>query len=529
MTDGVLKDLEIAPGINKNVTPYQGQALYIDGDKVRFYRGTAQKIGGWGSITTTANASGVPRAIHTWVDLQGQKQLAIGTNTQLALFRGGTDYIDITPSAFLPGLASNIVGFGWGSSPWGGDVAPVSTVTSADFGWGEGPTSTTSATPGRIEIKLTEWSLDNFGEDLISNYRGGRIYRWRRSRPIDGSSVVNNSPAANLISIAEPAPYLVAYGTCTESGPFDPLLVRWPSLSDFSDWNASAGNDSGDFRIQGGSEILGVIKTKRETLILTDDVVYSQRFVGGESPFAFERLANNAGIIARNAGIEVNSTVYWMGNGSFFRYYGAVEPIRTTLDEALFDRDRSTSINFFQKDKIYAGINSKFNELIWLYPSRDSEECDRYVIYNYIEDLWYDGTLDRTTWTNGDIFELPIATNASATLYEHELGKNADGEVLVSWVKTGVFDIDDGDKLLFINKFVPDTVQTGPLSLTLQGRKYPNDALISKGPYEFSQSTKRIDLRLRARQMQFTVSSSSLNGDYDFGIFRVNIRPDGER
>ena len=529
MTDGRLTDLNVIPGIDKNVTDYQGQARFIDGDKVRFYRGTAQKLGGWLQVNTTSAASGVPRAIHTWADLQGQKQLAIGTNEQLVLFRNGTDYQNITPSESTPGLASNVASFGWGAGPWGGDFAPIGSVTSVDLGWGQSPVSVSGNQPGQIESKITQWSLDNFGEDLISNFRGGRIYRWRRSDSTAGSSVVNNSPSSNLISIAEPAPYLVAYGTCTETGPFDPLLVRWPSLNNFSDWNASAGNDAGDFRLQGGSEILGVTKTKRETVIFTDDVVYSQRFVGAAGPFAFERLAKNAGIIGRNAGIEVNSVVYWMGNSSFFKYQGTVTPIRTTLDEAIFNRTRDTSINFFQKDKVYAGINSQFNELIWLYPSRDSIECNRYVIYNYIENLWYDGTIDRTTWTDGDIFELPLATDSQARIYEHEFGKNDNGNVMKSWIKTGVFDIEEGDKLLFINRFVPDANQIGPLTLTLQGRKYPNDSLIQKGPYEFSQNTDKIDFRLRARQMQFTVSSSTLDGDFDFGIHRINIRPDGER
>lgn len=528
MTDGVLKKLDIIPGINKNVTDFQGEARFVDGDKVRFYRGTVQKIGGWKVLSTTSNANGVARAIHTWTDLQGERELVIGTNQELALFRNGSDYQDITPSDFVPGLASNIAAFGWGAGPWSGDFAPVSVVTSADLGWGEAPTSV-SAGLGLVEIKLTQWSLDNFGEDLIANFRGGRIYRWRRSQPSTPASVVNNSPRANNILISEPAPYLVAYGTCTETGPFDPLLVRWADLNDFTQWEASANNTAGDFRIQGGSEILATEKTKRETIVFTDDVVYSQRFIGGDTVFAFERLANNAGIIAQNASIEVNSVVYWMGNGSFFKYSGTVTPIVTSLDEAIFNRNRATSINFFQKDKVYAGINSEFNEIIWLYPSRDSDECDRYIIYNFLEDVWYDGSLDRTTWTNSDVFELPVATNTSSVLYEHEFGKNDEDNILVAWVKTGIFDIADGDELLFINKFVPDMIQTGPVNLTLRGRKYPNAAMIDKGPFTISQSTRKVDLRLRARQMQFSVSSSSLDGDFDWGVHRVNIRPDGER
>lgn len=565
MTDGVLTALDIRPGFQKNNTPYTSEAEWIDGDKVRFKFRYPEKIGGWVTRDITSAAPGVPRAIHAWADLQGQKILAVGTNRSLAIYFSGSDYLDITPSNFEGGLATNLASFGYGSGPYGGDYPPladvsaasdvtsildagtsISGVTSIDLGYGESPSSVSSGS-GLSQIKLVEWSLDNFGEDLIAVPRGGNIYRWDRSSvatTVVASVTIGINPVANAINnaptkvntaiISEPAPYLVAFGTCTQTGPFDPLLVRWSDLENFADWEASAQNTAGDFRIQGGSEIVAVQKTKRETLVVTDDVVYSMQFVGGSAIFDFERLAANSGAISQHCMIDVNGIVYWMSDSNFIRYSGVVEPLETPLDEAIFDRSRSTSLNFFQKEKVYAGINSEFNEIWWLYPSRDSLENDRYVIYNYLENLWYDGTIDRTAWTDGDIFELPIAaygTSVSGTaLYDHESGKNDNDNVMTSWIKSGSFDIDDGDKLLFINRVVPDfTALNGPIELTVIGRKYPQAAPIFKGPYTITQTTRKNDIRLRARQMQFTVSSSTLDGDWELGTLRANIRPDGER
>jgi len=533
MPQGEFKNLNITPGINKNDTAYQSEAQFIDGDKIRFYRGTCQKIGGWQSVQVTQNVTGVPRAIHTWADLRGEREIAIGTNLQLALFRNGIDFQDITPEDFNGGLADNVLGFGWGAGPWGGDNPPLGNSGPEDFGWGEGPENNGS-TIGVPTVKLQEWSLDNFGEDLIANPKGGNIYRWRRNMPGDPATLIQGSPRANLIAIAEPVPYLVAYGTQDLFGVFDPLLIRWSDQADFENFDPTS-NDAtgtaGDFRLQGASEIRGIQKTKRETLVFTDDPVFSQRQVAGVGIFAFERVGDNCGIISRNASEHVNDTVYWMGEESFYLYNGSVTPVASSLDDMLFDRTDPNSINFFQKEKVYAGVNPEFSEIVWFYPSRDSLECNRYVIYNYLEGTWYDGNLDRTTWTSNSLFDLPLATDASGVLYEHEFGQNADGLPLRAFITTGVFDNSDGNQLIFVDKFIPDfNDQVGDLTVTFTGKKYPmRNETILKGPFTITPSTDRIDFRIRARQLQFTIESNEIDGHFDFGVHRINLRPDGER
>jgi hypothetical protein len=525
MTNGILTPLNIAPGFNKNDTDYSSKAQWVDGDKVRFYSGYPEKIGGWIAINVTSTVSAVPRAIHTWADLQGQKFLVLGHHLGLSLYKSGTEYVDITPTGFVSGLQSNVAAFGFGAGPFGGDYAPVGSVTSVDLNYNESPVSASNA----LIFDLTQWSLDNFGEDLIATERGGNIHRWRRSEINEPASVIQNSPSKNnLTLVAEPTPYLVTYGTCAVSGAFDPLLIRWADVNDFTDWVTSGGNTAGDYRIQGGSEIVGALKTKRETLVFTDDVVYSQRFKGGPDVFDFDRIADNCGLLSQHGAIDVNSDVFWMGPGSFYIYDGTVRPLETPIDKAVFDKKKTTSINYDQKEKIYVGLNSEFNEIWWFYPSLNSDECDRYVVYNYNEDIWYDGTMDRTTWTNADIFGQPIATDANGVLYFHEHNpKNANGSAMNSWIETGVFDIED--KVTFVNKFVPDFTIGQSAKITFKGQKYPHGPVTTKGPYSIFSTTNKVNFRLRARQLQFTVSCDALDGDFKMGTQRLNMRPDGER
>mgnify|MGYP001575530294 CR=1 FL=1 len=520
MTDGILKPLIIEPGFNKNNTVYSSRAQWIDGDKVRFRSGYPEKIGGWHRIQTTSTVSARVRAIHTWADLRGQKFIALGHHKGLSLYRSGTDYINITPTDFVSGNISNGTLFGYGAGPYGGNYA-----TTSDIGWNETPTSVS----GGLEAELTTWSLDNFGEDLFCTPKGGKIYRWRRSEINERASAVSGAPTKNNFTlIAEPTPYLVTYGTCVLGGAFDPLLIRWPDLDDFTKWTPSITVTAGDYRIQGGSKIIGAVKTKRETLVFTDDVVYSQTLEGGDNIFNFERLGDNCGLLSQNAAIDVNAVVYWMGTGSFYRYGGAVEPFRTPIDEAIFDRTKDTSLNYSQKEKIYSGINPRFNEVWWVYPSKFSDENDRYIIYNYQDDLWVDGTINRTTWIGGDIFEQPIATDEDGFMYYHESEpKNADSLVMRSWIKTGIFDIED--KLFFIDKYIPDININEKMNMTVIGKKYPNAPTITKGPFMITNDTQKINLRLRARQLQLMYESSVLNGDFEFGLQRINIQPDGER
>lgn len=387
----------------------------------------------------------------------------------------------------------------------------------------------------RTDITIRLWSLDNYGEDLIAAPRGGKIYRWDRTSTISvrASVMSSNAPVKNnVVIVAQPLPYVVSYGcSAPNNGPFDPLRIRWSDIDDINQWEASSGNSAGDYRIAAGSEIVGVQKTKKEIIVFTDKSAFTQEFTGDTDVFSFELLGTNCGLVGQNAAIDVNGTVYWMSYGSFYRYDGTIRPLRSTLDKAIFEQDSSCAVDYDNKDKIYCGINSEFYEIWWFYPCLGSVngDNDRYVIFNYQEGTWYDGSLNRTAWIDSDIFSRPIGIETSGGIYQHELGSNDGNSILYSFVKSGQIDIEDGDELMYIDKFVPDFRQTGPLDITFQSYKYPYDTPRTKGPYSFLPTTKQRRVRARGRALNMQIESSSLNGDYQVGALRFNIVPDGER
>lgn len=413
------------------------------------------------------------------------------------------------------GFRDNQALFGWGAGVYG------------RAGWNE-PVSADQALG--VEGQLRTWTLSPWGEDIVACPENGNIYYWDRdSTSISEAYVVSNAPTQSLFAdVSEPVRHIVAYGTTSETSIFDPLLIRWSDQEITTDWTASAANAAGSFRLQRGSKIVGKRQTKREALVWTDESAYSERYLE-EFFFVYEIAGDNCGLISRHAHEEVNGVIYWMGNNAFFRYNGYVEQLTTTLDDSLFDRDKPESINFDQKEKIFAGVNSEFNEIWWFYPSRDSLECDRYVIYNYAENIWYDGNLNRTVWADSDVFEVPFAMDEEGNLYEHEFGYNADNSVMSSFIRSGDFDIEDGDKLLLVNKFIPDFIQERNLDLTFNFRKYPKATQVTKGPFTIQPNKNQLAFRGKGRQMNVEIRSSIYDGNYELGTMRLEIRESGER
>lgn len=413
------------------------------------------------------------------------------------------------------GNISNRVAFGWGRGTW------------SQGAWG------TPISGLGVLVQLRQWSLANWGEDLVACQRRGKIYLWdatsgvtERAKPISGA------PTDNLfMRIAEPTRHLVAFGTCLEGGKFDPMAVRWSNNEDFETWSAAVTNAAGDQVLQGGTLIVAAQETKTETIIITDETAHSMQQIPDEPFFRFDKIGDNCGVVSQHGIVEVNGEMFWMGFRSFWRYRGQVTELPSSLDKAIFDDSRGTSLNFDQKEKVFAGVNSEWSEILWLYPSRGgSGEIDRYVIYNYLDDIWYDGTLDRTTWVDVNIFSRPIATGTSAgSLYIHEQSKDADGDALNAFIQSGDFDLGDGSELMFIDKIIPDLIQSKNVGITLNFKKYPKGTVTKKGPYVIQPGTNFVNVRGRGRTGNIRYSSSILGGDFEVGFTRLQVQPDGER
>ena len=441
------------------------------------------------------------------------------------------------------GLNSQVGGTGWGSSTWG------------RLGWGSGSSLTTTT-----NIRL--WSHDNFGEDLIINPRDANVYYWdkgvglgARAVELSTKSGAKSAPQiAKQILVSDQDRHVLAFGcdainssssAAQGNGVQDPLLVRFSSQENSVDWYPTSTNTAGDLILGSGSEFVQAVETKREILVWTDTSLHSMRFIGPPFTFGIQQLASNITIMGPNAAVATEDVVYWMGIDNFYTYSGQTKQLNCTVKDHVFN-----DFNFSQSDKVYGGINSEFSEVIWLYPSETnslasggSGENDKYVIYNYKDDIWYYGNLSRSAWIDRGIRNFPIATE-SGYLYNHEFEYDDDGSAMASFIESAPMDIGDGDRFTLATTVVPDLTFVGSTALsspqatfTLKARTEPGAAYgsTSSGSTVRTASspvetfTELLNLRVRGRSFAIKVDSSALGTKWKLGSPRVDIRPDGRR
>ncbi len=422
--------------------------------------------------------------------------------------------------------ASAVQAGGWGGGVWSGN-----------FGWGE-PTGSS------VLLRQRTWSMDTWGTELMAVPSQGPLFLYSPQNGIfTRFALVTAAPSINeVVRVATESRHVVLYGTHDVSGNFDPLLLRWCSQEDYTDWTPTLTNTAGDFRLNSsGSEIVGVQKMRDQMLILTDADAFLQAYIGPNDIFGFSRAGSACGLLARNAVTEYSGVVYWMGNnGQFFRYDGRIQPLSCTVLRYVYD-----NIDSRYKDKIYAGTNAQFDEIIWFYTSTDSVdgENDRYVIFNTVENHWTIGTLARNAWKDRSVYTQILGAGSEGNgLYYHELGLSDDTSAMAAFLESGYFDMADGDQIMFSNKFVPDFRNpenqfiTDNVQVYLKARKYPGGDIITKGPYTISGDTQRVSTRLRGREFALRVESETLtglplnsNGKWRLHNFRMGLEPDGKR
>lgn len=492
-----------------------------------------------GATSVVVAASAHTRAVNDYVYISaantigGVVDLTGNTYRVSSIIDNNTFVIDTTVTATTPtsagggsvsidylvasGKPTNTLVFGYGSGGYGED------------GYGE-PSLT-----GVIQ-SLRRWNIETWGEDLLLSFNGGALYHWDATDGVFVRAVlVSTAPSVIDGMFVDPTSrQVVALGTQTEVGSvYDPMLIRWSSSEDYTDWVTLPTNTAGELPLQEGSKIVGHQKTKGETLIWTDQALFSFVFAGTEG-FTANRLGLGCGLIGPNASVDVGGAVYWMGPNGFWRYDGSITPLSCTLQKDIFDYDGEFSINRNQVDKVFGGHNSQFKEIIWFYQSSMDEhaDCDSYVIYNYQENIWYYGTFDRTSWLDIGILDNPIATSHDGYIYEHELGLSNNNEPFTTKLVSTEFDISEGDEVMFIDRIVPDLSLVGSVDVYLNFRKYPQAPVIRKGPYSFSsnniEQNSVKDMRARGRQVSLEISSNALlNSSWQLGKFRLRVKPDG--
>ena len=430
-----------------------------------------------------------------------------------------------------PGPDKQTFGFGFGTGTW--NLSTWST-----------PRSTSNVT-----LDMRQWSINNWGEDLLITKRDGESYLWDTSGGMSGNpaTLIANAPTASTLSvISTETRHFICMGTETTIGDVstqDKMFIRFSDQEDFDQFTPNVTNSAGSQRIAGGSEIRCAKPAKGTILIWTDTTLQSMSFIGPPFIFGFRQLGNDCGAVGLNSAIVVDDVAYWMSDGQFFRFAGAVQEIPCPVLNHVFD-----DINKAQYSQVYAGQTSDFSEIVWYYCSSASDQIDKYVIYNYLENSWYFGSLARSTYQDNGVELNPIATeffpNETANtyvqingltegrslIYRHESGVDADGSALSAFIESGDGDIADGETFSFINKVIPDFKnQTGNAVITLKARDYPNDTKTTGEAITVSNTTSFYNSRIRGRQASIKIENSELGSNWRFGTLRINVRPDGKR
>ena len=445
-----------------------------------------------------------------------------------------------------------------------GNATPVFNATSFT-GWGQ-------SSSGSIAVQLRLWSQAGFGEYLIINPRNGPMYLWIPQ--YTGGGVLQFGNQAVLLSPTSPSPYttdadcpVVAtqvmvsdasrfviamgandYGSQTQ----DPMLIRWSDQESYSVWSPQATNQAGSYRLSSGSSIVTAIQTRQEILVLTDAAAYSMQYLGPPYVWGFNILSNNISIIGPNAIGAANNIVYWMGLDKFYVYTGRVETLPCSLRQYVYG-----DINLEQSYQVFCGSNEGYSEIWWYYCSANSTTVDRYVIYNYLDKVWYYGSLNRSAWLDSPLRNNPMGATYQQTIVYHEDG-NDDVEVngttlpINSYIQSSDFDIGDGHNFGFVWRIIPDLTFDGSSNpvpqkpsavFTVRPRQAPGapygtsdtpivqstQSYAAQRNYTVQEFTQIVYTRLRGRQMAFKVSSDTLGTQWQLGVPRLDIRSDGRR
>lgn len=494
---------------------------FLDGDYVTFSGATA--VGG---VTPDGEYQITLTSPTTY-------SIDVGTNATSSATGGGS----VTAAYQINvGAAYAVPQEGWGGGTWGTGV------------WGTG---TVSAAPIRL------WTQTNFGEDLIFGPRGEPIYYWVAADGVNTRAVALSSLSGasevplqqNFTLVSDISRFVFAFGTNDVlTTVVDPLLIRWSDQENPVQWNPAATNQAGSIRLSRGSQIVSAIQSRQEVLVWTDTALYSLQYVGAPIVWAPQLVGENVSIASQNAVAYAGGIAFWMGRDKFYMYDGRTLPLTCDVRRYIFN-----DFNTEQYEQVFAGTNEAFHEVWWFYCSAEATDIDRYVVYNYKEGIWYYGTMARTAWLDSPLREQPIAATYVNNIVEHEIGNDCSlgdtAQPINAYISSAQFDIEDGDRFMFIWRVLPDMTFDGsttgapaatmtllPLANSGSGYNDPasvagtNSAAITRSavlPVE--EFTGQINTRVRGRQLAIRIESTELGVAWQLGTPRIDMRPDGRR
>ena len=435
------------------------------------------------------------------------------------------------------GTASVVPLTGWGASSWGSGA------------WGVGEAST-------LQIRL--WSQANFGEDLLFGPRGGPIYYWDATSGLTSRGVLLSSvsPATanvptvqDVILVSDISRFVFCFG-CNPlaSGTKNPMLIRWSDQEDSTQWTPAATNQAGSLQLSRGTEIIAAKQARQEVLVWSDSALYALQYVGAPVVWGAQLVGENISIASQNAVAYANGVAYWMGVDKFYKYDGRTQPLTCNLRKFIFN-----DFNTQQYRQVFAGTVESYHEIWWFYCSADSQTANKYVVYNYLDNIWYYGTMDRTAWLDSGLRDFPLAATYNNNLVNQEEGVD-NNELVTSapihaYATTAEFDLDDGHQFNFIWRVLPDITFDGsttespsavmtllPMQNSGSGYNSPasvggsNDGTITRSAVlPIEKFTGQLNTRVRGRQMVMKIESTESGVTWQLGSPRLDMRPDGRR
>jgi hypothetical protein len=447
-------------------------------------------------------------------------------------------------------------GYGWGTDTWGSDT------------WGTGSTSSS------VILDPGNWSLDNFGQQLIATIKDSKTFVWDpgTTSPLlnTRATVMVDAPTATRLTITSDRDrHVIHFGTETIIGDptsQDPMFIRFSDQENYNIYEPTSVNTAGTFRLDTGNKIVATISGKDYNLILTDTAAYTMQFVGPPFTFSIRQVGSNCGCIGQHAAVYADGKVFWMGaGGGFFVFDGTVKLLPSLVEDFVFTTTGdNVGVNYSSNEIIYASHNSLFNEIVWFYPAgtplgSPAVQNNRSVVYNYVENNWSLMTLARSSYADASTYDKPYATEYNITaiptatnlsgatntfgasvFYEHETGVNevelnGTQNAIPAYIQSGDFDIaleGDGEYLMRISRFFPDFKNLeGNAIITIFLKDFPTDAGTSSllGPFTINSSTEKIDTRARGRFANLKIENVGINENWRFGTFRVDVNPDGKR
>ena len=489
--------LRLASGMVRPGTPYTAKGFWYDGNLIRWYEGVLQAIGGWSNLGQAA--TNPTRGSHAWV--KNDEFIALfAAHDAIYSYSVAGGLVNITPmapEALTVGEISSIVGRAYGSGDYG----------SGPYGAGD------PLAGGQFEA--TTWQIDNYGDQaLLVSTQDKRI--WHLTDPAVAPEVLLNSPRC-LGVVVTPERFVVALSAAFGTDPdIDRRHVRWAHLRDITDWESTRENLAGDYDIATAGRILAGKRTQTETLIWTETDLYAMRWTGGTALYRFFNLGE-CSVASRRCMQVIDSRAYWMGRRNFYVYTGVLGKLPCTVADFIFN-----DINKAQVAKIWCDTRAQYSEVTWYYPSLISMECDSYVTFNYKENAWYFGRLDRCDGISR-VFEFPIMVDNAGNLYEHEVNDSEYGGQ-VPFAETGVIELGDGTDKMFLDRIYPDGQTQGRVQYRIFAANEALEAEVEYGPFD---STTIAKPRITARQIRLRVSQ--LQSNWRFGTPRVRLQRAGSR